>query len=403
MAAGGGWIIQGERGSGKGLAAMGKAKEYIERGCPVATNMDMFLEKLVNEHNTTVCYRLPDFPRVEDFEALPVAYDVNYKGAEHNGLLILDELGALFNSRSWNDKGRLGVLHWLFQSRKYHWDLLLLVQDVDTIDVQMRNTLCDYLVQASRLDRQKIPYLGAFMDFLGFNGYFPKIHVYHVYYGISTQNPPVDKWRFSGQDLYQSYDTNQIFKQDSLITATALIDMRALYTYLPAAYLTRRVYVDRLQAQIDSLLGKKEVDDMAVKTSGTGEWGKIILLTVAAVAYFGYRAISGGGFFSHSSAVASPAAVVVSSSAAESVSFLATLLQTADPYLSASIYDKEKGLSGVVKFRDKKTGEVLDSVSIAELHGYDATLISQQFGAVLMYQGKKYIVRHDKGQADVKK
>jgi len=49
------------------------------------------------------------------------------------------------------------MLNWLFLSRKDHWDVILLAQDFEMIDAQIRTTLCDYLVQSSRSDRQKAP------------------------------------------------------------------------------------------------------------------------------------------------------------------------------------------------------------------------------------------------------
>lgn len=154
-----GWIIQGVRGEGKTLCAVAKIREYMLRGRPVATNLDLYLEKFLPTDNNVISYRLPDHPRLEDFQILPPAYDPKYKGEDMNGLLVLDELGTWLNSRNWNAKNRLEMLNWLFLSRKDHWDLILLAQDYEMIDAQVRTTLCDYLVQASRLDRQKIPYL----------------------------------------------------------------------------------------------------------------------------------------------------------------------------------------------------------------------------------------------------
>jgi len=89
-----GWIIQGVRGEGKSLCAVGKIKEYMLRGRPVATNLDLFVDKFLPEDNATISYRLPDHPRLEDFELLPPAYDPKYKKEDMNGLLVLNELGT---------------------------------------------------------------------------------------------------------------------------------------------------------------------------------------------------------------------------------------------------------------------------------------------------------------------
>ncbi len=245
-----GWIIQGVRGEGKSLCAVGKAREYLERGCPVATNLDLFLDKLVDKDNDSIVYRLPDKPRIQDFELLPPAYDPDYGGEDKNGLIILDELGTWLNSRSWNDKTRAAILNWLFLSRKLHWDLILLSQDHEMIDTQARTTLCDYLVQASRLDRQKIPYLAPILEFIGFNAFFPKVHIYYVFYGLSTQSKPVETWRFTGKDLYDAYNTNQRFFDGIELVGDKLVDMRATYTLLPASYLSGHYYTNKLRQEI---------------------------------------------------------------------------------------------------------------------------------------------------------
>jgi hypothetical protein len=145
------------------------------RGRPVATNLTLYLDKFLPEENDVISYRLPDHPRLEDFQLLPPAYDQKYKDEDMNGLLVLDELGTWLNSRNWNDKKRLELLNWLFLSRKDHWDLILLAQDHEMIDSQVRTTLCDFLVQASRLDRQKVPYLASTMKMLGFSGMMPRV------------------------------------------------------------------------------------------------------------------------------------------------------------------------------------------------------------------------------------
>jgi hypothetical protein len=181
-----GWLIQGVRGEGKSLCAVGRIRDYLLKGRPVATNLNIFLDKLVPDSNESIVYRLPDKPRIEDFELLPPAYDLDYKDEDKNGLLVLDELGTWLNTRTCRDRDRMAVLNWLFLSRKLHWDIIILAQDADQIDKQARTTLCDYLVQSSRLDRQKIPYLAPILEFLLISSYMPRIHIYDVYYVFST-------------------------------------------------------------------------------------------------------------------------------------------------------------------------------------------------------------------------
>lgn len=415
-----GWIIQGVRGEGKSLCAVGKIKEYMMRGRPVATNLTLYLDKFLPENNDVIAYRLPDHPRLDDFQLLPPAYDPKYKGEDMNGLLVLDELGTWLNARNWNDKKRLELLNWLFLSRKDHWDLILLAQDHEMIDAQVRTTLCDYLVQASRLDRQKIPYLAPIMGFLGFNQFMPRVHRYHVYYGLSTSQPPVETWSYTGKDFYDGYDTNQKFLNGQEALAGTLVDMRAIYSFIPANYLTRHVFIDRLNQQIQHLKDLKPLNSeseiafvpMAKKNlSKETSYLKIGLLCLALVLFVGWRLMSGVSLPKASavaptpsaapvSAVPAPAAAPVSSSvtvaidetykATQKNEFIENLLKTYRPRLSTTAYSPETGFVGNIDFYDNF--ELIESYKIKELHSLGVTLVRRPYGVDLIYNGKTFVV-----------
>lgn len=416
----GGWIIQGVRGEGKSLAAVGKIKEYMLRGRPVATNLDLYLDKLLPEHNETLAYRLPDHPRLVDFQMLPPAHDVKYKPDDMNGLLVLDEMGTWLNSRNWNSKDRLKLMNWLFLSRKLHWDIILLAQDHEMIDAQARTTLCDFLVQASRLDRQKIPYFAPVLKFLGMNSFMPRVHRYHVFYGLSTNQPHQDVWSFTGKDFYEGYDTNQIFRDGIEAVGETLEDMRATYTYLPANYLTRHVFVARLQNQIQELkktTALSSEEPMAKKKNLGNETGylKIGLLCLALVIFVGWRLMSGNLSLPKSTAAAvpvpgtstppssAPAPAPASSTSSTSVPAPSTdyvamqtpnlieyLLKTYRPRLSTTGYSPETGFVGTIDFYDHF--QLIETYSIKDLHALGVTLFRKPYGVDLIYAGKSFIV-----------
>lgn len=416
-----GWIIQGVRGEGKSLAAVGKIKEYMSRGSPVATNLDLYLEHLLPPENGTLAYRLPDHPRLEDFELLPPAYDVKYKGEDKNGLLVLDELGTWLNSRSWNDKTRLKLLNWLFLSRKNHWDLILLAQDHEMIDGQVRSTLCDYLVQASRSDRSKIPYLAPIIEFFGFKAFMPKSHYYHVFYGLSTAQKPTEVWHFTGKDLYDAYDTNQRFRDGLEPMLGTLVDMRATYTYLPSNYLTGQVFIDRLQGQIKLLrdqFNKQENVQVALKrTSSQDTKQKAVILSVLLVLFLGWRFMSGGFSPKPELTPVAPAAVVpapvapapvssappaspvpaiaplsskTSDHAVNSGSFVSLLFDKYKPRLSSFAYSDDDGFFGFIDFYDG--AQIVERFNIRELHSLGISVVKRPYGVDLLYAGQTFIV-----------
>lgn len=437
-----GWIVQGVRGEGKGLAAVWMMKKYLERGCPVATNMDIYVDKLVKPGNNSVVYRLPDFPRPDDFDLLPPAYDVKYKGEDKNGLIVLDELALWMNSRTFKDKQRLAIIGWLILSRKHHWDLLLTVQSYEMIDAQIRQTLCDFLVQASRTDRQKIPLFGSFLSFLGFSPYRVQHHVYYVYYGMSLNQDPQDKWSFSGKDVYEGYDTNQRLSLDQLVIKgksvedVKVVDFRATYTYLPASYLSgqhyinqHQVYIDNAQRLADSIKQKRlkqiyfiknpkskqisvksktannSVKDkiMSVVKDSSRFTPKMILLSLGLVAFVFYRVVisppemlvaSPNGQDSLSSSKSSTEPNLFSSVSDSSItkdpqddyhkletSFLDQLLTEYKPRLNG-VFKTSKGMDVMISFYDEDM-QIVETLRKAQLHDLGATVIIKDYGVFL--------------------
>ena len=425
-----GWIIQGVRGEGKSLAAVGKIQEYMLRGCPVATNLDLYLDAFLPASNKTLAYRLPDHPRLADFQLLPPAYDPKYKGDDKNGLLVLDELGTWLNARNWNDKSRLEMLNWLFLSRKDHWDVILLAQDYEMIDSQVRTTLCDYLVQASRLDRQKIPYLSGLLKTFGFSGKFSRVHRYSVFYGMSTATVPQETWSFTGREFYDGYNTNQKFMNGMEPLGGTLVDMRATYSYLPACYLTKHVFVERLEQKIidlkKSVIKTGEVVKVASKgVSKETQYFKIGLLVVALLVFIGWRVFSGVKLPSGSGSVVPVAVVpavapivspvvpvvapvvvpVVVPGAIETQNFIDYLITKFRPRLSSNVYSPEIGFQGFIEFYDQ--GELVESYSMKSLHALGVVLLHREYGADLVYKGKTYILTrwllpHEKQPAQAK-
>jgi len=422
-----GWIVQGVRGEGKGLAAVWMMKKYLNKGYPVATNMDLYLDKLLDNKNAALAYRLPDFTRVEDFDLLPPAFDPVYKGEDKNGLIVLDELALWMNSRTFKDKQRLAIIGWLILSRKNHWDLLLTVQNYEMIDAQIRTTLCDFLVQASRTDRQKIPVFGSLLSFLGFSPYGKQHHVYHVFYGMSLNQAPQDTWSFSGKDVYEGYDTNQKLQQDNLIIKgetvadVKVVDFRATFTYLPANYLSGHVHIQKEKHVFDLVhqqhkerlaalknpskyvkpekpeeTPEQEAKPMSVVKSTGSVSPKMILLALGLVGFLGYRFYSPPSLSNSApeTAIIPPPAVnqlqptiaPIQSNKPPTMkeiqtAFLDDILKTYRPRLS-SILETSHGSDVVIDFFDKNF-KIVESFGTDQLHELGASIIQKNYGVFL--------------------
>lgn len=225
------YVVTGVLGNGKTLLAVSRIKEYLKEGRRVATNLDLRLEKMLpRKFKNTSCVRLPDKPSAADLLAMG-------RGAEGKldekryGLLVLDELGSWLNSRAWNEKGRADLIDWLIHARKHRWDVILLIQDEGSLDKQVRDALMEYLVKCKRLDKVKVPLfgrLGKLLSLGAWDGCIGRLHLGVVRYvgGAMTLQGAlvVDHWLYRGTDLFDSYDTEQVF--------TSTYDC-GIYSYLP--------------------------------------------------------------------------------------------------------------------------------------------------------------------------
>lgn len=209
------YVVTGKLGSGKTLIAVSKIREYLNRGCVVATNLDLNMEKLVNPFaKLTRVIRVSDRPTVEEMKALPKPYEGDYD-EKKSGLLVFDECATWFNSRTWNEAGRKELINWLLHARKLGWDIIFIIQNVSMMDTQAREGFAEMVVHCRRLDRLSIPFITFFFRLIGLEVRPPKIHWGIVKYGASDSSPMIERWVYSGSDLYDAYDTRQVFTENS--------------------------------------------------------------------------------------------------------------------------------------------------------------------------------------------
>ena len=207
------WVVTGKLGGGKTLGTLSRIQSYLNQGRAVATNIDVFPEKLINpDSKRAVLYRMPDKPTVADFNMLPLGYEGDYVGEHKNGLIALDECGTWFNSRDWNDPDRKGVIDWVIHARKRRWDIIFIIQDLSVMDKQAREMFAEHVVYCRRTDRFNIPIVGAFFKMAwGEKLPLPRYHIGFVHYGDRENSPCVDKWFYRGDAIQDAYNTEQAF------------------------------------------------------------------------------------------------------------------------------------------------------------------------------------------------
>lgn len=225
------FYISGKRGTGKGLVACRLAREYLRRGCPVATNMDLRLDYLAGPRSRVVAYRLPDCPKTADLEALPRG-NANPTNEKRNGLLLLDEVSVFLNARAWSEADRKGTLAWLAQSRKDGWDLCMLGQNPSQLDKQVRDGLIEVHGTVRRLDKYAVPVLSPLWKFLtGKALRLPSRSLVIFRAGFGRFDPVSDKWLFRGDEFFRCYDTLQKLNPEN---------PQGLHCFLPGWHLRGR-------------------------------------------------------------------------------------------------------------------------------------------------------------------
>lgn len=209
------YIVTGKLGSGKSLCTVGRIQDYLNQDRHIATNLDLKLENLVNPFaKKTTVYRVPDRPTVDDLENLPRPYEGKYD-EKKTGLIVLDECGTWFNTRNYRDKGRTELIDKLLHIRKAGWDVMFIIQHIEMMDKQVREGLGEHIVYCKRMDRLMIPFVGPLLKLFGLNVRPPRIHMAIVKYGAGEAAPVVDRWIYQGKDLYDAYETEQIFTSNS--------------------------------------------------------------------------------------------------------------------------------------------------------------------------------------------
>lgn len=202
--------------SGKGLFAVRTIEDFALRKCRIVTNYDLWLENFLPHNLKDVqITRIPDRPTVEDLEAIGFGYDHDdplHYDEERFGLIVLDELGTWLNSRSWNQKGRQGVIDWLLHSGKRRWSLMLTIQDIDMLDKQAKDaTASQFIAYCKKLGDYPIPFVTSFLRLFGFNVTLPDIRLATIRLGADPRGWVSDRVFYTGRKYYRAYNTRQEF------------------------------------------------------------------------------------------------------------------------------------------------------------------------------------------------
>lgn len=203
------YVVQGKLGVGKGKYTVNRMKGAFLNDLRVATNVDLFLDKLLPASSRATAIRLPDKPTAEDLMSIgPGSSEADKYDEDRYGIMVLDELGSWLNARTHGSPERLAFIDFIIHARKLRWHVFFIVQDLEMIDRQVRQGLVEYSVRLVRADKMRIPVVGAL---LGKAGSLKGLHIATTTL-IEMPGFVVDRDWFKGKDLHDGYDTLQAFR-----------------------------------------------------------------------------------------------------------------------------------------------------------------------------------------------
>lgn len=196
-------VVTGKLGGGKSLFVASLIDDAANRGRRIVANFELNFSKYEVPYPLD-CTIIPTKPTSKILQDLGRGSDREDKP----GLLIIDEGAMILNSRTWNDKDRDNIISWFLMSRKLNWDVYVIIQHTSALDKQIREMLCEIYITCMRLDRIKIPLLGAAL---------PRVHIAVGRYGSQPGAPVTERWMYRGnKKLFSLYNTAHIFDPDKV-------------------------------------------------------------------------------------------------------------------------------------------------------------------------------------------
>lgn len=167
------FMVTGVLGSGKSYYAVRRIAAAMFEGKPVATNVELrpdFAEYMVR-HRPELLLRPMRRSQLlgEDVRSLAAHYHytedleelmaIRLAGAgESRGVMVLDEAHGWMNARSWSSTDRKEIVDFFTRSRKLGWDVILIAQQPEMLDKQVRD-LFEYSIVLRNLKRAR--YMGV--------------------------------------------------------------------------------------------------------------------------------------------------------------------------------------------------------------------------------------------------
>ncbi len=213
------YFFSGLPGSGKSIHCAKMINQYHKSGKNVIANFEVnrhFWDKRRCKKNK---YTSAPGDIVEvDNSKLTVDFLLDYADENHarndrgqiiekQTLLIIDECQTMFNSRSWNQKGRSEWVVFFTQHRKFGYTVILVSQNKNLIDKQIRGIL-EFDYEHRNVRNFKV--IGLFLSFL-----FGNLFVVPVSWMANGRHDHTE-FLIAPKRYYKLYDSYKIFDTKAL-------------------------------------------------------------------------------------------------------------------------------------------------------------------------------------------
>lgn len=197
------YIYTGTPGSGKSLHVAEKIRARVQRGGVVITNFIYNCEVLrVKEYS--------GYMRIKNEDLTPeflVDFSDYYKDVvkkvkhlkEESITLVIDECQLIFNSRDWKHQDRMGWISFFSQHRKLGYEIILVAQDKEMIDKQIR-ALIEYEIIHRKV--KNINKIAALISMVAGGGLHVNVKIY-----LPLNERVGSEWYRADKSLYLLYDS----------------------------------------------------------------------------------------------------------------------------------------------------------------------------------------------------
>lgn len=211
------YFFSGKPGSGKSLHAAKMIDQWIKKGRNVIANFPINenfwdQKRRKDKYGQVVTVSNDDLLRygIRGLVGFSAQFHKFKDGqmVEKQTLVVIDECQTLFNSRSWNVKGRSDWISLFTQHRKFGFEFLLISQDKVFVDKQIRAVFeWDY----EHRNLRKFKFFGLLLSLL-FGGNFFVV----VIKSMSVGKKDHSEFYGASKKYYKLYDSYRIFDTTAL-------------------------------------------------------------------------------------------------------------------------------------------------------------------------------------------